>query len=118
MKTNIEMKINMQPMVMTYISSLSNYRSTVNLRQPNANNPNKIHRRVQTLASCIVKVRDRVRGSGRGGRVGRGVESGNPNSCRNYECKVIGIDGKMIIVHPSYSFEQDHWFNIPEDIRN
>ena len=30
MKTNIDMKMSMQPMVMTYTSALSNYRNTVN----------------------------------------------------------------------------------------
>ena len=32
MNTNIEMQINMQPMVMTYISTLSNYRNTFKQR--------------------------------------------------------------------------------------
>ena len=61
MKTNILVQINMQPMVMTYTSTLSNYRNTANHRHPNTNNPNKTHRRIQTLA----------------GRGGRGGERGS-----------------------------------------
>ena len=85
MKTNIEMQMNMQPMVMTYTSTLSNYLNTVNQRHPNANNPNKTRNRIQTLADCGGKGRGGERGSGSGGQGGRGRRYGKPNACRNYE---------------------------------
>ena len=72
MKTNIEMHMNTRPMVMTYTSSLSNYRNIFNQRQPNSNNPNKTCRRIQTVAVSVVKGRGRGRGIGRGGQGGRG----------------------------------------------
>ena len=56
MKTNIEMQINMQPIVMIYTSTLSNYRNTFNQRHPNNNNHNKTCRIIQTLAGCGGKV--------------------------------------------------------------
>ena len=31
--------------------------------------------------------------------------------------EVIGINGKRIQVHPSYRFEENEWFNIPETVR-
>ena len=118
MKTNIYMQIYMQPRVMTYKSTLSSYRNIVNQIHPNANNLNKTRRRIQTRAGPGGKGRVGERDSERGGRGGRGSGSENTNVCRNDEWQVTGIDGKMIKVHLSYSFGQDQWFNIPEDIRN
>ena len=99
--------MNAQPMVITYISALSNYLNTVNQRHPNANNPNKTSRIIQTLAGCGAKGRGGGRGSRRGRRGGRGSGSGNPNARRNDEWKVTGIDGRMIKVHIFYRFKQD-----------
>ena len=103
---NIEMQMNIQPVVMTYTSTLSNDRNTVNQRHPNTNNPNNTRRGIHTLADFGGKGRGRGRGSGRGGRGGRGRGYRNPNALCNDEWKVTGIDGRMIKVHPLYSFEQ------------
>ena len=118
MKTNIEIQMNMQPMVMTYTYSLSNYHNTVNQRHPNANNPDKNRRRIQTLAGRGGKGRGGVIGSGRVGREGRGRGYGNFNARCNDEWQFTVINGKMIKVHPSYRFEQDQWLNLPEDVLN
>ena len=83
MKTNIEMQINMQPMVMTYTSTLSNDRNTVNQRHPNTNNPNNARGRIQTLAGRGGRGRGGVRGSGHGGQGGRVLGSRNPNDHRD-----------------------------------
>ena len=99
MKTDIYMQMNMQPMIMAYTSTLSNYHNTFNQRHPNVNNPNKTCRRIQTLAGCVGKGRSGRRGSGRGGRGGRGHGYWNPNACRNDELKVTNINKKMIKVH-------------------
>ena len=63
--------MNIQPMVMTYTSALSNYCNTVNHRHPNTNNPNKTRRKIQTLSGCGGKVRGEGRVSGRGVQGGR-----------------------------------------------
>ena len=55
MKTNIEMQMNMVPMVMTFESAMSNYRNTVNQHHPkgsNVNNRNCNHRIQNT--NCLV----------------------------------------------------------------
>ena len=96
----------MQPMVMTYTSTLSKYRNTVNQRHPNDNNINKNRRRIQTLAGCGGRGTGGKRGSGRGGRGGRESVYRNPNSLCNNELQGTGINGNIIKVHPSYCFEQ------------
>ena len=83
--TDIYMQMNMQPMVMTYTSTLFNYRNTVKQRHPNANNPNKTRRRIQTLAGFVGRGRGGVRGSRRGRRGRKGRGSGNTNDYRNDE---------------------------------
>ena len=88
MKTNIEMQINTKPIVITYTSTLSNYCTKVNQRQPNSNNTNKTHRRIQTLDFRGGKGGGGGRGSGRGGRGGRGRGYGNHNALRNDEWHV------------------------------
>ena len=75
--------MNMQTMVMTYTSDLSNYCNTVNHRHPNVNNPNKTCRRIYTIAGRGDKGRGGGRGSERGVRRGRGRGYGNPNDCCN-----------------------------------
>ena len=67
MKTNKEMQMNMQPMVMKFTSTLSNYLNTVNQRHPNENNLNNNQRRIQTLAGRGGKGSGGVRGTGRSG---------------------------------------------------
>ena len=52
MKTNIELQMNMQSIVMAYTSILSNYRNKVVQRHTNTNNPNKTSRTIQTLSGC------------------------------------------------------------------
>ena len=88
--------MNMQTMVMTYTSDLSNYCNTVNHRHPNVNNPNKTSNKIQTLAGSRGKGRGKVRGSGRGGPGGRGRGSVNPNALLNDEWQVTGIFGRII----------------------
>ena len=83
MKTNIDMQMNMQLMFLMYTSALSNYRNTVNQRHPDANNTNKIIRRIHTLDGCGGKGRGVGRGNEHGGQEGIGRGSGNPNTCCN-----------------------------------
>ena len=98
-KANIEIQMNMQPSVMKYKSTLSNYRKKVNQRHPNANNTNNNCRRIHTLDGCEGRERGGGRGSGRGGQGGRRHGSGNPNACCNDEWKVTGINGNRIKVN-------------------
>ena len=66
MQKNIETQSNMQAMVMTYTSDLSNYLNTVNQGSINTNNAKKTCRIIQTLAGC----RGIRRGGGRGSGCG------------------------------------------------
>ena len=66
MKKNIEMQMNMQPMVMTCTYGLSNYYNTFNQRHPNNNNTNKTCRIIQALAGCEGKKIGRRRDIERG----------------------------------------------------
>ena len=77
--------MNMKPMVMTYISTLPNYRNTVNQRNPNANNTNNNYRIIHNLAGRGGKGRGWGRVSRRGGRGVRGRGSRNPNARCNDE---------------------------------
>ena len=110
MKTNIEMQMNMQPMVMTYSSALANYRNTVSQRHPTSTNTNPGH-----TCQCIESA-GRCGGKGKGGRsqVGQDIRNGksgrrgrnNPKGGRhNNEWQVTGLDGKTIRIHPAYRFE-------------
>ena len=119
MKTNIEMQMNMQPMQMTYESALSNYRNTVNQRNPTPTNPTRTRRRIQSTGRGGQGRGGRSQGrGGRGGRNQPGRGRGPSNSRRDDEWQVTGLDGRQIKVHPAYRFEHDQWFNIPEDVRN
>ena len=118
MKTHIEMQMSMVPMNMTYAGALTNYRNVVNQRFPQGSIAKKTNRRVQATGTRGRGGRGRGRGSqgrtgGCGGRGGRGGTRGR----RNDDWDVIGIDGRTIHVHPAYQFENEQWFNIPEDTR-
>ena len=60
---------------------------------------------------------------GIGGREGRGNRGGRDwdgkyGGQRNYECKLIGINGTTIKVHLAYRFGHEHWFDILETVCN
>ena len=116
MKTNIEMKMNMTPMTMTFTSAMSNYHNTVNQRHPdNANTNNRRNRHIQKYTTGC---------GGRGGRGGRGQGRGSGgrgnNNKRTHtdEWEVTGLNGQQIKVHPSYRLSEEVWFNLPENTRN
>ena len=88
-------------MVNSWSIALFNYHNIVNQGHPNANNPNKTRRRIQTLAGRGGKGRGWGRGGGRSGQEGRGRGSVNPNSCSNDKWQATGIDGNMIKVRLS-----------------
>ena len=103
-KMNIDIQINIKPMVIMYTSTLSNYRNTVNQRHTNDNNPKNTCKGIQTLAGCGGKGKDGGRGIRQGGRGRKRRGSGNPNDHCNDEWQVTGIDGNMIKVQPPYFF--------------
>ena len=117
-KAPIEMQMAMIPVTVTYESALVNYRNVINQRFPQGSVAKKTNKRLQPSYT---------KGSGRGrqgrrgnygcnsNRGGSGGGRGRGNSRRNDNWEVIGIDGRTIRVHPAYQFDNDQWFNIPEE---
>ena len=118
-RTNIELELAKTPMTMTYDVALSTYRNAVNHKFP-AGEQVKKSRRIQQVG------RDGSgRGRGRGGRSGRGRgrgrgngRGGRGNRNRLDAWFVQCTDGKRLEVHPSYSFSDEQWETIPQEVKD
>ena len=117
MKTTIEMQMSVIPITMTYSSTLTNYRDTGNQRLPNESDAKINNRRIQTTASHGGRgVRGGHGHQGHSGRGGCGVHGrGTVREKDDREVTVLNV--RTIRVYPAYRFENDQWFNIPEDTR-
>ena len=115
MKTAIEMQMSATPMTTIYSSALVNYRNTVNQIFHNESTVKINNRWIQARYSCGVR-------GGRGSlsHQGHGVRGGRRGWVRgpvrrNDDWEVTGLNGRTVRVHTDYRFENNQWFNIPEE---
>jgi uncharacterized membrane protein YgcG len=118
-KAAIDIEMTWNPVTMTYVQALANFRNAVNSKFPPEMAEKQRHRRVQETNTGRGRGRGggRGRGRGRGGRGGRGRGGGSGNVKRQHpDARTItGNDGNSLQVHPSYGFSSDEWRNIPRN---
>ena len=114
------MQMTMVHIVVTYTLALANYRNVLHQRFPQGSTIKKTNHGVQssnTSRSGRSNHGGRGNQGGKSGHGGRGRGGNNNYGRRNDDWDVIGLDGKTIHVHPAYQFDNEQWFNIPEDTR-
>ncbi len=126
-RNGIELEMTKTPMIMTYNIALSNYRNAVNRKFPPGSDTKKTRRNIHET-----NTRDggrggrgggggRGRGRGRGGNGyqgrGRGRGRGGTRNKRTDAWFIQCSDGTRLEVHPSYSFTDEVWGKIPDEVK-
>ena len=120
-RTSIELELARVPMTMTYNTALATYRNAVNRKFPDDDSAPKRTRRINETSRG--RGGDGRGGRGRGGRGGRGRGRGrgrgdNKRNSRLDAWFIQCTDGCRLEVHPAYSFSDDQWSKIPQDVRD
>ena len=115
----INVDLTRTPVTMTYAQALAAFRNEVNRKFPPHLSTTERTRRMSEM--------DTHYNRGRGGRGGRGGRSGRGRGRQNGRGRgrtrsrqgdvrtITGLDGQQMEIHPSFSFSEYDWHNIPLD---
>ena len=118
----VNLDLTRTPVTMTYAQALASFRNEVNRKFPPNISATERTRRMAEIDSQYNRGRGgRGRGRGRGGTGGRGRGRGYNRQNNKYRREgvrsVEGLDGRQMEVHPAFNFNDDDWYNLPDEER-